>query len=187
MKFSQDGVPQENKRGNSRFCEIFEARKLRKRQRNLQKGGVIACDSIQMPARRDKAREAEKVYRPPDNCDFFTVFPRSLEKVWMKFTNIVLVGDFNCNLLKNSHGELPHDGNRLTRIFQQFSMSNVIEGPTRVTSHSKTLIDLIVSTRKDLVKLRGTCPLGISDHDMIYERSKSPTKNNKGKKFQQIR
>ena len=108
------------------------------------------------------------VYRPPDNCDFFIVFPRSLEKVWMKFTNIVLVGDFNCNLLKNSQGELPHDGNRLTRIFQQFSMSNVIEGPTRVTSHSKTLIDLIVSTRKDLVKLRGTCPLGISDHDMIY-------------------
>ena len=30
------------------------------------------------------------------------------------------------------------------------------------------LIDLIVTNRKDLVKQKGTCPLGISDHDMIY-------------------
>ena len=30
------------------------------------------------------------------------------------------------------------------------------------------LIDLIVRNRKDLVKQKGTCPLGISDHDMIY-------------------
>ena len=30
------------------------------------------------------------------------------------------------------------------------------------------LIDLIVTNRKDLVKQKGTRPLGISDHDMIY-------------------
>ena len=29
-------------------------------------------------------------------------------------------------------------------------------------------IDLIVTNSKDLVKQKGTCPLGISDHDMIY-------------------
>ena len=36
------------------------------------------------------------------------------------------------------------------------------------TNHSKTLFDLIVTNRKDLVKQKGTCPLGVSDHDMIY-------------------
>ena len=46
-------------------------------------------------------------------------------------------------------------------------MKNVEERPTRITNHSKTLIDLIVTNRKDLVKQNGTCPLGISDHDMI--------------------
>ena len=46
-------------------------------------------------------------------------------------------------------------------------MKNVEERPTRITNHSKTLIDLIVTNRKDLVKQQGTCPLGISDHDMI--------------------
>ena len=46
-------------------------------------------------------------------------------------------------------------------------MKNVEERPTRITNHSKTLINLIVTNRKDLVKQEGTCPLGISDHDMI--------------------
>ena len=32
---------------------------------------------------------------------------------------------------------------------------------SRITNHSEMLIDLIVTNR-------GTCPLGISDHDMIY-------------------
>ena len=54
-------------------------------------------------------------------------------------------------------------------ILVQFNLKNMIEGPTRITSHSKTLIDLIVmNTRKDLVKQKGSCPLCISDHGMIY-------------------
>ena len=39
---------------------------------------------------------------------------------------------------------------------------------SRITNHSEMWIDLIVTNRKDLVKQKGTCPLGISDHDMIY-------------------
>lgn len=110
------------------------------------------------------------IYRPPNqNNDFFSVFPRLLEKAWTKFSNIVLLGDFNTNLLQDQHGEISHEGNRMRSIFEQYYMLNVIEGPTRITNHSKTLlIDLIVTTRKDLVKQKGTCPLGISDHDMIY-------------------
>ena len=38
MKFSQDGVPKENKRGNLCFCEIFEAGELRWNHRKKQKG-----------------------------------------------------------------------------------------------------------------------------------------------------
>ena len=36
-------------------------------------------------------------------------------------------------------------------------MKNVEERPARITNHSKTLIDLIVTNRKDLVKQKGTC------------------------------
>ena len=47
-------------------------------------------------------------------------------------------------------------------------MKNVVERPTTITNHCKILIDLIFTNRKELVRHKGTCPLGISDHDMIY-------------------
>ena len=41
------------------------------------------------------------IYRPPNqNSEFFTVFPRLLENVWLKFSNIVLLGDFNTNYFR---------------------------------------------------------------------------------------
>ena len=109
------------------------------------------------------------IYRPPNqNSEFFTAFPKLLENVWLKFSNIVLLGDFNTNLLQNERGDTSYEGKKMEGILVQFNLKNVIEGPTRITSHSKTLIDLIVTNRKDLVKQKGSCPLGISDHDMIY-------------------
>lgn len=112
------------------------------------------------------------IYRPPNqNNDFSLCSQDCLKKLGQsptKFLNIVLLGDFNTNLLQDQHGEISHEGYRMRSIFEQYHMLNVIEGPTRITNHSKTLIDLIVTTRRDLVKQKGTCPLGISDHDMIY-------------------
>ena len=36
--------------------------------------------------------------------------------------------------------------------FDLFSMHNVVDGPTRVTLDTKTLIDLIVTTKPNLIK-----------------------------------
>ena len=47
-------------------------------------------------------------------------------------------------------------------------MENVIQEATRQTITSSSLIDLIVTTRKDLVSATGVFPLGISDHNLIY-------------------
>ena len=87
-----------------------------------------------------------------------------MENIWIKFSNIVILGDFNTNLLEDERG----DTYERNKILEQFNMRNVVKGPTRITNHSKTLIVLIVTNRKDLVKRKGTCPLGISDHDMTY-------------------
>ena len=107
--------------------------------------------------------------RPPNqNSEFFTAFPKLMENIWTKFSNIVLLEDLNTNLLQDERGDTSYEGNKMKGILEQFNMKNVVKGPTRITNHSKTLIDLIVTNRKDLVKQKGTCPLGISDHDMIY-------------------
>ena len=109
------------------------------------------------------------IYRPPNqNSEFFTAFPKLMENIWTKFSNIVLLEDLNTNLLQDERGDTSYEGNKMKGILEQFNMKNVVKGPTRITNHSKTLIDLIVTNRKDLVKQKSTCPLGISDHDMIY-------------------
>ena len=92
-----------------------------------------------------------------------------MENIWTKFSNIVLLGDFNTNLLQDERGDTSYEENKMIGILEQFNMKSVVKGPTTITNHSKTLIDLIVTNRKDLVKQKGTCPLGFSDHGMIYE------------------
>ena len=49
-----------------------------------------------------------------------------------------------------------------------FNMENVTKTATRITLTSRTLIDLIVTTRKDSVGITGVFPLGVSDHNLIY-------------------
>ena len=72
------------------------------------------------------------IYRPPNQTnEFFSAFPKLLEKAWMKFSNIVLLGDFSSNLLQDGNGEISYEGNKMGRIFEQYNMPNVIEGPTR--------------------------------------------------------
>ena len=38
------------------------------------------------------------VYRPPDANQFFYLIRSSLEKSWLETPNMVLLGDFNCDL-----------------------------------------------------------------------------------------
>ena len=39
------------------------------------------------------------IYRPPDNTKFLNLFSSTMDRIWMKRTNIILLGDFNFNLL----------------------------------------------------------------------------------------
>ena len=60
-------------------------------------------------------------------------------------------------------------------------MQNIVQKATRTTLTSHTLIDLIVTTRKDLVNSMDVIPLGISDHNLIYAtlllKNKRPPRN----------
>ena len=47
-------------------------------------------------------------------------------------------------------------------------MQNVKQDATRSTITATSLIDLIVTTRKDVITSPGVFPMGISDHDLTY-------------------
>ena len=118
------------------------------------------------------------IYRPPDAKNFFNLISIPLEKAWLKSSSIFLLGDFNCDLssfnipqnrIADSSTIAPTiNSSKLISIFDMSNMQNVINEPTRVTPTTSSLIDLIVTTRKDLVTSSAAVPLGLSDHNLIY-------------------
>ena len=78
-------------------------------------------------------------------------------------------------LLTPNETAAPFNSIKLKQIFELFNMQNVITRDTRVTPTSNTLIDLIVTTRKDLIRNKGSYPLGISDHYLVYAVAKTST------------
>ena len=118
------------------------------------------------------------IYRPPDAKNFFDLISIPLEKAWLKSSSIFLLGDFHCdlssfNILQNRIADSSTmapttNSSKLIPIFDMFNMQNVINEPTRVTPTTSSLIDLIVTTRKDLVTSSAAGPLGLSHHNLIY-------------------
>lgn len=77
--------------------------------------------------------------------DFFDRIGPTLGKAWLKSSNIILLGDFNCDLLNRGSPEIPVNTNaeKLCSVFDLFGMQNVVQEATRTTITSRTLIDLI--------------------------------------------
>ena len=81
--------------------------------------------------------------------NFFNNLQDVIKKAWMKTDNIVLLGDFNCNLLgvnqSSSFSDLRTKTRNLLHIFDVFNMQNVIKEATRITPSTETLIDVIAT------------------------------------------
>ena len=110
------------------------------------------------------------IYRPPDDNLFFERINTPLEKAWLRSENNCLLGDFNCEFsFQGDPDNILHRNTiKLHSIFEMFNMQNIIQEATRLTISSRTLLDLFVTTKRDLISSSGVFPLGLSDHDLIY-------------------
>lgn len=78
---------------------------------------------------------------------------------------VLISGDFNINMLDSEKREVKEFQSTLT----QFNLDQLINNPTRTTEKSSTLIDLIITDQKNIVKESGVLPCtNISDHDGVY-------------------
>ena len=78
----------------------------------------------------------------------------TLEQLWLRRANIVMLGDFNSDL--NFRGKTQAEkylGKRLLEVLNPLNMENVITESTRITKKSSTTIDLIVSSDKSRVNI----------------------------------
>ena len=80
--------------------------------------------------------------------------------------DIVITGDFNCDLLsinKDTHIK------KLTDLLDINQLQQHIQIPTRTTLNTKTLIDLMITKVEDTKTINGgVIDLGISDHNLVY-------------------
>ena len=95
----------------------------------------------------------------------------------MKYKNIVIVGDLNCDLTRTITGTIESPlGNKLFNLLAQFSFVVVNNEATRVTGTSSTLIDLIATNNENFISNTKNLDLRISDHNLVYAAVKTKLK-----------
>ena len=63
------------------------------------------------------------LYRPPKSATFYNDLHDLLNKIWVKRKSVILLGDFNCNLLANTADtdqDVLFDCNRMKGILRCF-------------------------------------------------------------------
>ena len=110
------------------------------------------------------------LYRPPISsqfisADFNAILEDTLSLAATENKEILLVGDLNANFLPRQCTD------RISRevkdLLKGIGMSQLIKEPTRITEHSSSLIDVILSTHPHNIPVANVIPLGLSDHYMV--------------------
>ncbi len=100
------------------------------------------------------------IYRHPKaSSTSFNFIEDTLRAMIMRKKVFFLLGDLNDNLL------LPNS--KLSRIITTNKLTQLIETPTRVTTTSATLLDVIITNTPDIVSNSYAIPGVIADHDLI--------------------
>ena len=105
------------------------------------------------------------VYRPLD-CSMTCFEDEFLEKHTLALTHgkeVIMIGALNCDILKNSP-----ESRVFRNLCSSLNLTQLITNPTRVTSQSSTLIDVIMTTNTALVAESGVMENHISDHYLIF-------------------
>ena len=124
----------------------------------------MACIEVKLPY--NKSFLVATWYRPPSSqIDLFDKWTLFLSKCDIENKELIIVGDLNCDVnkpLPNSHTQ------RLKILCSLYQLKQLINEPTRVTSTSATLIDLILTNTPEKILQSGVIHLGISDHSLVY-------------------
>ena len=100
------------------------------------------------------------MYRHPKaHIDSFEYISELFKSVCMLRKTVFILGDLNDNLL------LPL--NKLSQITRNNKLTQLITSPTRITSTSATLIDVIITNKPELALNADVIPSAIADHDLV--------------------
>ena len=131
---------------------------------NMYKKNEVESTFIEIVNPRKPNIIVRVIYRHPSmgltdfNCNYLNKLLKNISK---EQKPISLLGDFNVNLLNyNEHNST----NQFLDSLASNSFISLILQPTRITSHSNTLIDNIISNIIDPDIISGNLTATISDH-----------------------
>lgn len=114
-------------------------------------------------------------YRPPSkNVSFVSQLHDVVNAITVRFPNIpiILLGDFNYpNIIWSSDGPrqstFSTESNDFLDFFADFSFSQIVTQPTRISNSSATMLDLVLTTSRELISPISYLP-GLSDHSLLH-------------------
>ena len=119
-------------------------------------------------------------YRPLHVNTFLETFANDLKLIDLKETEVYFLGDFNINLLVNDKFVLKEiqsiDFRNLNcslmskykELCQTFSLKEIIQEPTRITSTISSHLDHILTNADWKISQKGVTDVGLSDHQLIH-------------------
>ena len=100
------------------------------------------------------------VYRHPKALtSSFDYMQEVFKVVCLRGKSVFIMGDFNDNMLVK--------GNRMSKIIRDNKLTQIIDQPTRITSHSATLLDLIITNKPEMILSHEVVPHVIADHHLV--------------------
>jgi len=118
------------------------------------------------------------IYRSPDGnyIQFLKNLELVIQKIQSKRKKLLLCGDWNLNFLVDNIRI-----QELENLLESYDLINTVRSPTRITSSTKSLIDVIVTNREYPEQKVKVIDLGLSDHLAQVIRINSEIGSNKTK------
>ena len=122
------------------------------------------CIEIQRP--RPRPFLISNWYRPPNSpIDLFDKFEVLLAKIEAENVESNILGDINCDMMAVTPA---NETRHLIELCEVSQYTQLIKEPTRVTSITKSLIDLFLTNEPVKFATSGVSPIGCSNHSLIY-------------------
>ena len=127
----------------------------------------IECIWLEITVGKGKPFLVGNMYRPPTSkVEFVDRFESFIDNVSSEGKEIILMGDFNKNLLNE------HKDKEWENFTTSLGLSQLVCDPTRVTENSSTLIDHIYTNFDENITHVHVCKISISDHYAIFGNRK---------------
>lgn len=110
-------------------------------------------------------------YRPQTTSDyvvrdFMPILENCIQRAAAKGKEVIVTGDLNCDLLPSK--TILKGCKQLKMLFKSENLSQLITQPTRITKHSKTLLDVMITNNPVNIRNSWVLVLSFSDHEMVY-------------------